>query len=147
MKFNWGTGIVIFIILFVSGMGVMVYISVKQDINLVHEDYYPREIAHEEMIQKVRNTYALDGEMKVSLANETVEITFPKDFQFNEIFGEVLFYRPSSHNDDQAYEINLTDNGKQAFSSQGMKKGKYIVQVEWIYGDTEYYYEKAIHVE
>ena len=124
----------------------MVYISVKQDINLVHQDYYPKGIAHEEMIQKARNTYALDGEMKIALTGEVVEITFPNDFSFGEISGDVVFYRPSSHNDDEVYEIKLTDDGMQSFSTEGMKKGKYIVQVEWIYGDTEYYYEKAIHV-
>jgi hypothetical protein len=128
-------------------MGVMVYISVKQDINLVHEDYYPKGIAHEDMIQKARNTYTLNGEMKVTLANEIIEIAFPMDFQFDEIVGEVRFYRPSSHNDDEFYEIQLSDSGKQTFSTEGMKMGKYIVQLEWLYGDTEYYFEKAIHVE
>jgi hypothetical protein len=147
MKFNWGTGIVIFIILFVSGMGVMVYISVKQDINLVHEDYYPKGIAHEEMIQKARNTYALDGEMKVTFTSEIIEIAFPMDFRYNEVAGNIVFYRPSSHNDDKVYEIQLTDSGIQTFSTEGMKKGKYVVQIEWEHEGTNYYFEKAIHVE
>ena len=125
----------------------MVYISVKQNINLVHEDYYPKGIDHQQMIDKVDNTNTLIGEIQITQKVGAVEIIFPDDFEFSNIMGEVLFYRPSDFNEDLAFKIQLSNDGKQSYSTEGMKKGKWVVQLEWIYGETEYYFEKAIHVE
>ena len=147
MKFNWGTGIVIFIILFVSGIGTLVYISFQQDINLVHKDYYPREIEHQKMIDKVNNTNNLEGEIKILLSDSMVEVTFPNEFRFDEIEGEILFYRPSDFNEDLTFPIQLSEKGTQHISTDGLLSGKYIIKVEWAFGETEYYFEESIHVK
>jgi hypothetical protein len=147
MKFNWGTGILIFIIIFVSGIGTLVYISFQQDINLVHKDYYPREIEHQKMIDKVNNTNQLVGKIKILLSDSMVEVVFPNEFRFGEIDGEILFYRPSDFNEDLAFPIQLSDKGTQHISTDGLLLGKYIIKVEWVFGETEYYFEEAIHVK
>lgn len=147
MKFNWGTGIVIFIILFVTGMGVMVFIAFQQDINLVHKDYYPKGIDHQTMIEKVNRTNKLTGEMNVSINNNLIEVAFPEDFRFDEIEGDILLYRPSDFNEDLVYPIKLTDDGVQQVSIEGLIKGKYIVMVEWSHDGTDYYFEESIHIE
>jgi len=147
MKFNWGTGIVIFIILFVMGIGSMVYISFQQDINLVHKDYYPRGIDHQSMIEKVENVNKLKGEVKVTLDHDQIEVSFPDDFQFDEIEGGILLYRPSDFNEDLSFPIQVSALGIQHISTKKLQKGKYIVKVEWAYGETEYYIEKPVHVK
>ena len=147
MKFNWGTGIVIFIIIFVSGIGTMVYISFQQKINLVHKDYYPREIEHQKMIEKVRNTNQLDGKMAVACTNDMVEVGFPDVFQFDKIEGKIQLYRPSDFAKDVFFIINLSDSGTQYISTEGLEKGRYIVKVEWVHNQTEYYFEESIHVK
>ncbi len=146
MKFNWGTGIAIIIILFVMGIGTMVYISFQQGINLVHKDYYPKGIDHQKMIDKLNNTNKLKGEMKVVLNSNMLEVSFPDEFRFDEIYGDILLYRPSDFTEDLAFPIQLSDDGIQQLSIEGMLKGKYIVKVEWVCDGTEYYFEESIHI-
>ena len=45
-KFNWGHGILIAIILFLAGIGAMVFISMKQNnsIELIEDNYYEKEL-------------------------------------------------------------------------------------------------------
>ena len=147
MKFNWGTGIFIFIIIFVSGIGSLIYISFQHDINLVYKDYYPREIDHQRMIEKVRNTKQLDGRIAVTCVNNIVEVGFPEIFRFDKIEGEIQLYRPSDFNKDEVFIINLSDSGTQKISTNGLQKGRYIVKIEWAYNETDYYFEKPIHVK
>ena len=47
MKFNWGTGILIFLILFLMAAAVFIGFAMRQDVNLVHEDYYEKGVDYE----------------------------------------------------------------------------------------------------
>ena len=52
MKFNWGTGIVIFITQFVVSMSAMVFKASQQNVDLVTEDYYEKELAFQGLKDK-----------------------------------------------------------------------------------------------
>lgn len=147
MKFNWGTGIVIVIILFVIGMSTLVYISVKQKINLVYKDYYPRELAHQTKIDKVNNSHLLTESVKIVYKNGIIEVAFPSLFNFNEVKGEIQLYRPSDFEKDIFIAINLDTEGLQQISTAQLEKGKYIVKVDWTYKETPYFFEQDIHIK
>ena len=147
MKFNWGTGILIFIILFVSGIGLLVYISFQQKINLVYEDYYPKEIVHQEMIEKVKNTSRLTAKINITCGDDSIEVAFPDIFRYDKVTGSILLYRPSDFEKDLTFPIKLSETGAQNISVSGLLKGRYIVKVDWSYNDTGYYYEHSIHVK
>ncbi len=147
MKFNWGTGIVIVIILFVLGMSTLVYISVKQKINLVYKDYYPREIAHQTKIDKVNNSLLLKENIKISYQGGIIEIAFPSFFKFDEVKGQIQLYRPSDFEKDVYVALKLDQSGLQQLSAVDLDKGKYIVKVDWTYQGTSYYFEQDIHVK
>ncbi|MCK5078307.1 MAG: FixH family protein, partial [Bacteroidales bacterium] len=44
IKINWGTGILIFLVIFFIAIFSFVYFSFQLQINLVEDDYYPKEI-------------------------------------------------------------------------------------------------------
>ncbi len=48
MKFTWGTGIFIFLILFLLAAAFFIGFAMRQDVNLVHEDYYERGVEYTE---------------------------------------------------------------------------------------------------
>ncbi len=147
MKFNWGTGIVIVIILFVIGMSTLVYISVKQKINLVYQDYYPRELAHQTKIDKVNNSHLLTKSVKISYQNGLIEVAFPSLFIFSEVKGEIQLYRPSDFEKDIFLAINLTAEGLQLIPTTQLDRGKYVVQVDWTYQDKPYFFEQDVHIK
>ena len=52
MKFNWGHGIVVTMGIAMSLILVLVYFSYQQTIDLVTEDYYPKQLVYENQIDK-----------------------------------------------------------------------------------------------
>ena len=46
MKFNWGTGILIFLIIFLLACAAFIIFAMRQDVNLVHKDYYEKGVDH-----------------------------------------------------------------------------------------------------
>ena len=42
VKFNWGTGVVIFLLLFLAAIITFVVFAFHQDVNMVHQDYYEK---------------------------------------------------------------------------------------------------------
>jgi hypothetical protein len=146
MKFNWGTGMVLVLVVFMAGIGVMVYIAFKNNINLVHEDYYPRELAHQTMIDKRNNALALPKQVSIEYDSDYIEVGFPDFFNFEKIKGEIHLFRPSSGIKDLYFLINPDSLGKQQIPTAALDKGKYIVKVEWEFDNIFYYTEKNVYI-
>lgn len=146
MKFNWGTGIVITILIFIAGMGAMVFITYQHSIDLVHSDYYPRELEHQTMIDKRNNALQLNEQVSIINDGQFIVVGFPELFEFDSLKGEIQLFRPSSVTKDVFILIKTDPQGKQSIPTEGLDKGKYIVKVEWEYGGVFYYTEKEIFV-
>ena len=147
MKINWGTGIVIFIIMFVSGMAFLVYIAFNQKINLVNEDYYPLELEHQKMINKENNTSKLDQNISISFTGDSILLHFPALEDYSKVTGSVVFYRPSDFEKDITHDLQLANNGQQILSTSELMKGKYTMKVDWNYDNTAYFTKKDIHIK
>ena len=46
IKFNWGFGITVAIVLFCSGIVTLVYLSFQHPVNMVSENYYADDYVH-----------------------------------------------------------------------------------------------------
>jgi len=147
MKFNWGTGIVIVIILFVIGIGSLVYISMKQQINLVYKDYYPQELKHQTQIDKRNNSLLLKENIKIDYINDAIELNFPHFFRFDRVQGDILLYRPSDFRKDVIVKIKLDEKGFQQIPTTSLDKGKYTVKVDWTHEGIPYFFEQDVHIK
>ena len=113
IKFNWGTGILLFIIFFFLAMSGFVYYAFQQPVNLVEDDYYKKELEFEEHINKIRNTNALDEKVAVIQHNKSLSIEFPYLFSGSEVTGIVYFYRPSNFKLDIELALELDSSNRQ----------------------------------
>ena len=147
MKFNWGTGIVLTLVVFVSGMMLLVYLSFQQKINLVSHEYYPKGLIYEDHITKVKNTAALKKQVKIEESNKIIKITYPKFFLGKQNEGTVLIYRPSDFELDQKFKMVINESLVQQIRIEELIKGKYYVKLEWISDSVAYYYEKDIYIK
>ena len=66
MKFNWGHGIAAFIGFFFIAIFSFIFFTLQFETNLVEEDYYPKEIAYQEKIDKMHNTELLKEKIRQS---------------------------------------------------------------------------------
>lgn len=145
IKFNWGTGIFIFIIIFVVTMLGVVYLSFQQDNDLVDESYYPKGMEYQQEINSRDRALELSSFFAAEQVNDEVIVTYPTEFkEMNFEKGEIYFYRPSAQKFDVKKKMKPGPDLKQAFPLSGFHSGKYIVKYSWIMGGETYYDEKII---
>ena len=145
IKFNWGTGIFIFIIVFVVTMLGVVYLSFQQDNELVDESYYPKGMEYQQEIDSRNRALALSSVFNAEQVQDEIIVTYPTEFnEKNFEKGEIFFYRPSAQKFDMKEEMKPGPDLKQIFPLSRFHSGKYIVKYSWIMGGEVYYDEKAI---
>lgn len=145
MKFNWGTGITIAIIAFMSFILFMVIQAINTNADLYAEDYYDQEIKFQNKINARTNYLKIKDEL-VLLQNDTsVTVKFPSFFEGKTIAGTIYFYRANNADFDQEYLITR-ENNQQEITTKKLVTGRYSVKISWKTNDTPYYYEKLIIV-
>jgi hypothetical protein len=145
IKFNWGTGIVVAIVLFMAFILSFVYRSLTPEYSheLVSEDYYKDELHYQKEIDKLNNALNLDKNISLHVSGKGITIVFPKDKDFNKISGTISFQRMSNSKLDFSQEINLSNH--QVFIPENkLVTGKWEVKIDWIYMKEEYLLKESI---
>ncbi|RLD31593.1 MAG: hypothetical protein DRI97_13045 [Bacteroidetes bacterium] len=145
MKINWGTGILIFIILFLIAIISFVIFANTQKVKLVEEDYYPKELNFDSQMEKQANAEALTEKVSIGLsADSLIFIRFPEFFDQKQVKGSILIYRPSDDKEDIYYEIALDSNSSQILPAGELLPGKYIIKLDWTAAGVKYFQEQVI---
>ncbi|MBI9033758.1 MAG: FixH family protein [Bacteroidales bacterium] len=144
IKFNWGHGIVLGIVIFIGFILTLVFMSSQHKVNLVSKDYYPKELKHQEQMMRIRNTEIFKEEFVIEKMDEHIRVEFPDHFRNKSISGIIHFFRPSDYEMDQTYRIELNEKGIQKFKTSTFVKGKYILKINWRLDDMEYYFEQDL---
>jgi len=144
MKINWGTGILIVIIVFLIGIISFVVFTTSHKVNLVEEDYYPKELVYDSQIEKISNTEALEEKISIYTADSMIVVIFPSIVENKTLDGSILLYRPSDYEEDILYDIELDSNRLQILPTAGLLPGKYIIKIDWSCDGVNYYQEKVI---
>ena len=146
MKFNWGTGIVIAFVGFISFIMYFV-ISMNTDKALDHdlvtEDYYKQELEFQNDIDKENNSKSLTKNLSWKKTNEGIIITFPESLEINSITGNVFLYRPSNKQFDFETDISLS-NHNLLIPDKRLLDGRWNIKVYWQYNGKSYLYKKEI---
>jgi hypothetical protein len=146
LRFTWGTGIVLVLIVFAGAMALLVTISFRQSINLEYEDYYPREIAHQTLIDKRNNAAALPEAVTIVKGDGIIEIGFPQIFDRDSLTGTIDLFRPADNTRDVMMLIKTDTSGRQIIPTADLDLGVYIVKIEWEHSGEYYYKEQEIYV-
>lgn len=143
MKFKWHWGIAIAVVYtaFVLIRIITIIISGQNEVDLVAPDYYAREIKYEERIQAVINAQSMNARIAVKKENRNIFITFPAQFNLNELSGNIVLFRPSDKRLDKTINLKLDSNFTQAISLDGLQNGYWKVQVSWNDKQKKYYEE------
>ncbi|HKB85727.1 MAG TPA: FixH family protein [Ignavibacteriaceae bacterium] len=146
IKWNWGTGILLSIIVFMSILIVLVYVFMSQDVDLVTKDYYSKELRYQKQIDKINNTNLTGKEVGISYLNNTVQLVFPDSVFTRKAAGTVYFYRPSGSKKDFSIPLTVSDRNEQYINTGKLDKGLWKIKVEWGMDGQDYYSEKSIMI-
>jgi hypothetical protein len=146
-RINWGTGVVIGIIVFVVISITMTVIFMTQDVSLVSDNYYEKSLSYQEEIDKQSRTKSLDAQVKINFAGEVINILFPSAYLDKNISGEIYFYRPSNPSLDFKLLLQMSAEGNQIIPVERLDKGFWRLKLNWTMDGNGYYNERAITVE
>jgi nitrogen fixation protein FixH len=146
MKINWGTGIVIAFVAFISFIMYFIITMMtdsKYDHDLVVEDYYKQELQFQNEINKETNAQHLAENISWKKTAEGVIIIFPENLQKENISGKVFLYRPSNKQFDFEIPISLS-NHNLLIPDKRLLDGRWNIKVDWQYNGKNYLYKKEI---
>jgi hypothetical protein len=147
IKFNWGTGVVLAMVVMISAMSFLVYIAVRQDFDLVDNDYYEKSLAYQQHIDKVGNTASLEKKIVFQLRADSLKLIFPELASREDYAGKIHFYSPVEATRDFNLEVKLDASFSQKIALTELQKGRYQVKIDWSVNKNAYYQEEEIAVE
>ena len=143
MKFNWGFKIVIVYGIFVMGILYMVFLSSKQNRDLVSENYYSEELAYQKVIDQSTRTAALHSKVETLVTKESIDIQFPKEFKQAVIAGNWTLYYAANQDRDFKGDFQTTTASTSVKIPRDVH-GNYLIKLTWKINKEEYYYEQPV---
>ncbi|MCM5664211.1 FixH family protein [Galbibacter mesophilus] len=149
MKINWGTGIVIAFVLFIS---FILFFVIKMNTNkqyehdLVSKDYYKKELEYQSKLNKANKTKEKGYQLFTEFTSEGIVVEFPQEIDVEKVTGEIIMYRPSNKLLDFKETLQFID-GKVLVPISKLPEGRWNLEVDWQYNNTEnYYYKKELNL-
>ena len=147
MKINWGKGIVIAFVLFMSFIlyfVIKVQSDDKYDNELVTQEYYKKEKLVQGNIESIQNTNSLEGKVTIAKSAEGLVVSFPSTLDPKLIKGKVSLYRPSSQKLDFENLISLSGSDL-LIPKNNLVGGLWGITVSWEYEGKTYLNKEEIY--
>jgi len=147
MKINWGTGIVLAFIGFIS---FIMYFVITMNVDrryhheLVTEDYYAEELKYQNDVDKSNNAKKLKENITYTKSDEGLTIVFPKNMDFKNISGNVFLYRPSNKHLDFDIDISLS-KPYLLIPDNRLVDGRWNIKIDWQYNGESYLFQEFIN--
>jgi hypothetical protein len=145
VKFNWGTGILIFLILFLMAAAVFIGFAMRQDVNLVHEDYYEKGVAYGSQMNAEARSVVYRDSIKSHFEEQFLVVTFKGLQEMHVDSATVLLFRPSNSSLDVKMPFDFSQ-GVMTIPATELYSGRYILKLTWFSEGLKYEVDKALNV-
>lgn len=145
IKWNWGTKLVIAMAAFMIMVVLFVVRMVREDVDLVEKDYYPKGQAYQDLIDKRSNAAGFADQILLTVEQGVVRISFPTSFNPAKIEGTVHFYQRVAEQNDRLVKLTVDANHFFSYPAKSLS-GRYIVKIDWAYEGEAYYVEKNMNL-
>ena len=146
MKFNWGTGILIFLILFLAACTAFIIFAMNQDVNLVHKDYYEKGVDYTDKMNIDARSTQFSDKIQIDYNDEYLLIDFEDSLFANIDSGKVLLYRPSNSNQDVLFPMTFSESVIK-IPKENLITGRYILKLSWYSEGIKYDIDKPVDIQ
>ncbi|QIA09709.1 FixH family protein [Draconibacterium halophilum] len=146
MKFNWGTGIFLFLALFLAGSAVFIVFAVRQPVNLVHKNYYEKGVDHTDQMNVDARSKPFTRSFEVAMNNEAFVINIANELATKIDSGNMQLYRPSDYTKDINQKIIAGNNSVQ-FAKNDLINGRYILKFTWFTNGLRYEVDRPVNIQ
>ncbi|HMU44002.1 MAG TPA: FixH family protein [Ignavibacteriaceae bacterium] len=147
INFNWGTGILITIIVFMIITLGTVFTFMNEKVDLVTDNYYKKELKYQKQIDKLNRTHDMRMDVDIQLSNNGIVLSFPDSISRGQISGNVFLYRPSDSRYDVKLPVQINENGQMIISTEKLIKGFWKVKVEWSVDSDSFFSENSLIIQ
>jgi len=145
MKINWGTKLVMAMAAFMTMLIIFVVLMMREDVNLVESDYYPKGQNYQAIIDKKQHADALNEALIVGYSDGFISMQFPKKLVYNNFSGIVHGYNRMDSKKD--FTIILKSDSSSLLHYQIDKlHGRYILKTEWENAGVSYFNENVLNI-
>ena len=145
MKFNWGTGIFIFLAMFLAAAAVFIIFAMNQDVSLVHDDYYKRGVDHTHQMEIDARSVKYQEIVQTQLVEDALVIGFSEILEIEIDSADLILYRPSDSKLDITHKLDASKQSW-AISRNDLSPGRYILDLTWYSKGLQYEVKKPIIV-
>ena len=143
MKLSWGHIITSGYLVFVIGIGFLVYKASSQKFDLVTKDYYEQELKYQDVIDQSANTSKLSAPVIVEKKEGQMQIVFPAEMKDKKKTIDFYLYYPADVKKDFRKKIETRDNELLQPLPSAMT-GLYELKLSWEVDGIKYYFEKKL---
>jgi len=147
INFNWGTGILITIIVFMIITLGTVFTFMNENVDLVTDNYYEKELEYQQQIDKLNRTHNSGMDVNIEIINLNIVLTFPDSIKTGKINGNVFLYRPSDSKYDGKLPLQINENGQMIISTKELMIGFWKVKVEWSVDNDSFFSENSLFIQ
>lgn len=143
-KSRWGVGLFFLYGGFVLFMLILVLYVSFQDMQLVEKDYYKKDLAYQDLIDKRDRAQNL---MKIDFLTreETIMIRFSPEIS-GEITGTIRFFRPDGAEKDFQVAIEVDSINTQYVPAHDMARGLWRIKIDWMVDSVGYFHQTPLVV-
>ncbi|MFQ6604842.1 MAG: FixH family protein [Fidelibacterota bacterium] len=141
-RYKWG--IIILILVFLAFNAWLINMSFSQDISLVDDNYYEKDLAYQGIIEELQRTQVLNETIRVTLDKDNIQVILPQDWITDLQSGTIRFYRPSDAKMDRQWPLSPDAEGLQNIPADGLRAGRWIVKIRWLMNDQWYRMEQVL---
>lgn len=145
MKLSWGYRILILYFSFFLMMLTFVIVCYQQNIDLVAEDYYAQELAHQSRMNEIinRNEQNLSFKLDHRTDRSEIVLSFPAAVDS----GKLTLFRPDDKKLDRHLALQTSvANSQVKVSTLGLKKGLWRIQASWSSMGLPLFQEEKVYV-
>jgi hypothetical protein len=146
LKIHWGVGIAVFYTIFLLFLIGNVVFSSMQGNDIISPDYYQKELAYQQQIDKAGRSKKLPQQLKIVTGGSTIALQFPDFLRNSGVSGVITFYRPSDTRLDNKVQIKVNENNLQVIDTRAYAKGLWKLKIEWSASGIEYYNEESVMI-
>lgn len=147
MKFNWGTALFIFFVIYI---GLLVRIVIKSksiDHTLVVENYYQHDIDYQKKVDKINNRSLLEDDLQIKYLQAKNQISFDFGDNFQSVKkASVQMYRASDKSLDFTKSIEQITGNIFEMDLPKLKHGRWKIKISWEDEARAYLKEQDIYI-
>ncbi len=144
-KFNWGHGILIFLVIFVSLSVVFIIFSLNQNQDLVSDDYYDQGADFSKQIKINQNSTYYNDSIQIIKQGTGIQLKLCKTLASSGDSLFLYFYRPSDKRSDRKLKMLMSEESN--LPTLGMESGRYLVKMSWSHKGEWFNINKDLTIE